>query len=141
MAEFLEVTAAWEGGYRSLVSARGHEIQVDEPESAGGQNSGHDADRGALRGRGELLLPGAWRTWPASASLELPGLRVTARAERAGSELRYGRLVVEAGADVPDERLAKLIEPARRCCWVSNTLAGELELEYRYTPVDARSPE
>lgn len=140
MADFLEVTAAWEGGYRSLVSARGHEIQIDEPESAGGQNTGlmpTEVLCAAVAGCYCLALAHV----AAKRSLELPGLRVTARAERAGSELRYGRLVVEARADVPNERLAGLIEPARRCCWVSNTLAGELELEYRYTPVDARSPE
>jgi hypothetical protein len=39
---------------------------------------------------------------------------------------------------VPDERLAPLIEPARRVCWVSNTLAGELELEYGYAPAMGR---
>jgi putative redox protein len=140
VAEFLEVTATWEGGYRSLVSARGHEIEVDEPESAGGQDTGlmpTEVLCAAVASCYCLALAHV----AGKRELELPGLRVTARAERAGSELRYGRLVVEAGADVPDDRLAKLIEPARRCCWVSNTLAGELELEYRYTPVDARSPE
>jgi uncharacterized OsmC-like protein len=138
MADFLEVTATWRGGYRSLVSARGHEIPVDEPESAGGANTGMMPT--------EVLCAAVASCYclalahvAGKRSLELPGLRVTARAERAGSELRYGRLVVEASADVPDERLAALIEPARRCCWVSNTLAGQLELEYRYTPVDARS--
>jgi uncharacterized OsmC-like protein len=140
MADFLEVTATWEGGYRSLVDARGHEIPVDEPESAGGQDTGMMPTEvlcAAVASCYCLALG-----WAASKrSLELPGLRVTAKAERAGTELRYGRLVVEASADVPDERIASLMEPARRCCWVSNTLAGGLELEYRYTPVDARSPE
>ncbi|MET0836003.1 MAG: hypothetical protein ABWY97_04415, partial [Thermoleophilaceae bacterium] len=40
MAEFLEVNAAWQGGFRTLVDARGHEFTVDEPESAGGGNLG-----------------------------------------------------------------------------------------------------
>lgn len=140
MAELLEVTAEWRGGYQSLVNARGHELSVDEPESAGGGDTGMMPT--------EVLCAAVASCYclalahvAAKRSLELPGLSVTARAERAGSELRYGRLVVEARADVPDERLAPLIEPARRCCWVSNTLAGGLELEYRYTPVEARSPE
>lgn len=62
---------------------------------------------------------------------ELPGLEVTARAERAGTELRYGRIVVEVEADVPRAELESLIEPARRVCWVSNTLAAGTELSYR----------
>jgi putative redox protein len=140
VAEFLEVCAAWEGGYRSQVAARGHEIPVDEPESAGGANAGMmptEVFCAAVASCYCLALAHV----AAKRSLDLPGLCVTVRAERAGRELRYGRLLVKARADVPDERIASLIEPARRVCWVSNTLAGELELEYGYTPVEVRSPE
>jgi putative redox protein len=132
VAEFLEVRAAWRGGYESLVDARGHKIPVDEPETAGGTNAGMmptEVFCAAVASCYCLALAHV----AAKRSLELPGLSVTVRAERAGSELRYGRLVVRARADVPDERLAALIEPARRVCWVSNTLAGELALEYGYT--------
>ena len=135
MAEFLEVTAAWQGAYQSLVNARGHEFPVDEPESAGGADVGMmptEVFCAAVASCYCLALAHV----AAKRSLELPGLNVTVRAERAGSELRYGRLVVRARADVPDGRLAALIEPARRVCWVSNTLAGELALEYGYTPAD-----
>jgi putative redox protein len=135
MAEFLEVTAAWQGGYQSLVNARGHEVSVDEPETAGGTNAGMmptEVFCAAVASCYCLALAHV----AAKRSLDLPGLSVTVRAERAGSELRYGRLVVQARADVPDELLAGLIEPARRVCWVSNTLAGELALEYGYTPAN-----
>jgi putative redox protein len=140
VAERLEVTATWLGGYQSLVGARGHEIAIDEPEHAGGGNTGMmptEVFCAAVASCYCLALAHVAR----KRSLELPGLAVTARAERAGTELRYGRLVVDAKADVPDETLAALIEPARRCCWVSNTLSRGLELEYRYTSVDARSPQ
>jgi putative redox protein len=135
VAEFLEVSAAWRGGYESLVDARGHKIPVDEPETAGGTNAGMmptEVFCAAVASCYCLALAHV----AAKRSLELPGLSVTVRAERAGSELRYGRLVVRARADVPDERLAALIEPARRVCWVSNTLAGELALDYGYTTAD-----
>jgi putative redox protein len=133
VAEFLEVRAAWRGGYESLVDARGHKIPVDEPETAGGTNAGMmptEVFCAAVASCYCLALAHV----AAKRSLDLPGLSVTVRAERAGSELRYGRLLVRARADVPDERLAALIEPARRVCWVSNTLAGELALEYGYAP-------
>jgi putative redox protein len=133
MAEFLEVTATWQGGYQSLVNARGHEIPVDEPERAGGANLGMmptEVFCAAVASCYCLALAHV----AAKRSLELPGLNVIVRAERAGRELRYGRLVVRARADVPDEQLAALIEPARRVCWVSNTLAGDLALEYGYMP-------
>jgi putative redox protein len=139
VAEFLEVSAAWRGGYESLVDARGHKIPVDEPETAGGTNAGMmptEVFCAAVASCYCLALAHV----AAKRSLDLPGLNVTVRAERAGSELRYGRLVVRARADVPDERLAALIEPARRVCWVSNTLAGELALEYGYAPAEGARP-
>jgi putative redox protein len=139
VAEFLEVSAAWRGGYESLVDARGHKIPVDEPETAGGTNAGMmptEVFCAAVASCYCLALAHV----AAKRSLDLPGLSVTVRAERAGSELRYGRLVVRARADVPDERLAALIEPARRVCWVSNTLAGELALEYGYAPAEGARP-
>jgi putative redox protein len=135
MAEFLEVTATWQGGYQSLVNARGHEIPVDEPERAGGANLGMmptEVFCAAVASCYCLALAHV----AAKRSMELPGLNVIVRAERAGRELRYGRLVVRARADVPDEQLAALIEPARRVCWVSNTLAGDLALEYGYLPAN-----
>jgi glycosyltransferase-like protein len=137
MAEFLEVSAAWQGGYRTVVDARGHEFTVDEPESAGGGNTGMMPTEVFLASVASCYCL-ALAFAASKRSLELPGLEVTVRAERAGTELRYRRLAVEAKADVPDERLAGLIDPARRVCWVSNTLAGELELDYGYTSVDAR---
>jgi organic hydroperoxide reductase OsmC/OhrA len=70
---------------------------------------------------------------------ELPGLRVVVRTTRAGRELRYRRFDVEAQAEVSGEELAALIEPARRVCWVSNTLAHGVDLSYGYTSVDART--
>ena len=70
---------------------------------------------------------------------ELPGLQVAVRPERPGRELRIERFEIEARAEVPEEELAALIEPARRVCWVSNTLAHGVELSYGYTSVDART--
>jgi putative redox protein len=140
VAESLEVTAVWQGGYHTLVDARGHVIPVDEPESAGGTDAGMMPTEVLCSAVASCYCM-ALAHVAAKRSLELPGLEVTVRAERAGRELRYARFSVQARADVPDERLATLIEPARRVCWVSNTLAGELELEYGYTSVEVRSPE
>ena len=64
----------------------------------------------------------------------MPDLEVTVRSARAGRELRYARLVVECSAAVEDEVLDRLIERARPFCWVSNTLAAGVEVEYRRLP-------
>jgi putative redox protein len=139
VADGLEVSAAWVRGYETRVDARGHELSTDEPTAAGA------ADAGMMPT--ELLcaaLASCFCTALAFAAgkrgTELPGLRVVVRTERVGRELRYGRFEIEAQAEAPGERLAALIEPARRLCWVSNTLAGGVELSYRYTSVDERSP-
>jgi uncharacterized OsmC-like protein len=132
MAERLEVVASWRGGYASLVRARTHEVWIDEPVSAGGDDRGMMPTElfcAALASCFCLALAHAAR----KREVELPGLRVVVRAERAGSELRYGRFVIEATADAAPECLAGLMEPARRVCWISNTLGAGAEYEYRQT--------
>ena len=62
--------------------------------------------------------------------VELPGLAVDVEAERAGRELRYGRMTVTARADVP-ARARHAVDARQRLCWVSNTFAAPPEIEYR----------
>jgi putative redox protein len=135
----LEVTAEWLGGYKSCVQARSHEITIDEPASSGGEDEGimpTEAFCASLASCFCLALAHVAR----KRDRELPGLRVVVRAERPGSELRYERFEIEAQAEVPEEELSRLIEPARRVCWVSNTLSHGVELEYRYTSVEGHTP-
>jgi putative redox protein len=138
VSEGLEVTATWVKGFQARVQARGHEITIDEPESDGG------ADAGAMPT--ELLCASiascfclALAFTAGKRGRELPGLRVVVRSNRAGREPRYSRFDIDVRAEVPDEELAALIEPARRVCWVSNTLAHGVELSYGYTSVEGRT--
>ena len=137
MADHLEVSATWAGGYECRVRARTHEITIDEPAEHGG-------DRGMMPT--EALCAAIASCYALALAhvagkrgLELPGLEVVVRAYRPGRELRYERFEVVARADVADELLGGLIEPARRFCWVSNTLATGVQLEYSYTSVDDRT--
>jgi uncharacterized OsmC-like protein len=139
VAASLEVSATWKGGYESLVEARGHEVTIDEPAHSGGSDHGMmptEAFCAALASCFCLALGHA----AGKRGRELPGLRVVVRAYRAGRELRYERFEIEAQADIYAEELGALMEPARRVCWVSNTLAQGVELDYRYTSVDGRTP-
>jgi uncharacterized OsmC-like protein len=130
MADVLEVQASWEGGYAVGVQARGHAMTVDEPPEAGGEDGGMMPTEVFLASLASCFcLALAWRA--GRDGIELPGLRVQGRAERAGRELRYGRIVLTASADVPGDRLADLVERSRRLCWVSNTLAAPPAVEYR----------
>ena len=133
MAEGLEVTATFRGGFRADVEARGHTVAVDEPVDSGGGDEGFMPTElfcAALASCFCLAIGHVAR----KRSLDVPDLRVTVRSERAGRELRYARLVVECSAAVEDEVLDRLIERARPFCWVSNTLAAGVEVEYRRLP-------
>jgi len=129
MSEGLEVTARWRGGYRADVEARGHRVAVDEPADHGGGDEGFMPTElfcAALASCFCLAIGHVAR----KRSIDVPALLVRVRSERAGRELRYGRLIVACAADVEDAVLDMLIERARPFCWVSNTLAAGVEVEY-----------
>jgi uncharacterized OsmC-like protein len=132
MAGGLEVTATWRGGYAADVRARGHEIRIDEPPSSGGSDEGMMPTELFCAAMASCFCLALGHV-AGKRELELPGLQVTVRAERPGRELRYSRFVVESSADVADDVLAGLIERARPMCWVSNTLAAGVEVEYGHT--------
>jgi uncharacterized OsmC-like protein len=137
MADGLEVRATWRGGYAADVRARDHAVRVDEPPSSGGEDTGMMPTElfcAALASCFCLAVGHA----AGKRDLEVPGLWVTVRAERAGRELRYARFVVETAADVDDDVLARLVERARPLCWVSNTLAAGVEVEYVRIERDTR---
>ena len=120
------------------METRGHVIAVDEPVEDGGTNAGvMPTELVAASIASCFCLALAFAA--GKRGRELPGLEVGVRRVRAGRELRYERFEVEARAEVPEEELAALMEPARRVCWVSNTLAHGVELSYGYTSVDART--
>lgn len=138
MGDGLEVCATWIGGYESRVHARGHEIPVDEPGSAGGRDRGMMPTEVFCASIASCFCL-ALAHVAGKRGRELPELRVVVRAERPGHELRYSRFEIEAQANVPDEELAALLEPARRVCWVSNTLAHGVELSYHSTSVEGHT--
>src|SRR5947199_8057214 len=127
MAPSLEVSATWLGGYESVVQARGHELTIDEPEHAGGRDHGMMPTEAFCASIASCFCLAIAHV-AAKRGHDLPGLRVVVRAQRAGRELRYDRFEIEAQADVDASELGALIEPARRVCWVSNTLAAGVEL-------------
>jgi uncharacterized OsmC-like protein len=129
MSESIEATAVWRGGWATDVTARGHPVRIDEPRDAGGQDSGMMPTElfcAALASCFCMAVAYAAR----KREVEAPGLRVVVRADRAGKELRYERLVVETSAELDDETLGPLVERARSFCWISNTLATGVSLEY-----------
>jgi putative redox protein len=138
VSEDFVVTATWLRGFQARVRTRGHEIAVDEPEAEGGNDAGvMPTDLLAASIASCFCLALAFTA--GKRGRELPGLQVVVRRVRAGRELRYERFEIDARAEVPEDELAALMEPARRVCWISNTLAHGVELSYGYTSVDART--
>jgi putative redox protein len=130
MADALEVTATWRGGYEATVSARGHEVTIDEPETAGGSDAGPMPTEALAISIASCFCLAVAHVARRD-GYAISDLNVHARAERAGRELRYGRIVVTTSATVDGADLETLVERARRVCWVSNTLAKPPALEYR----------
>jgi putative redox protein len=132
--EALEVVATWKGGYEAAVQARDHWVTIDEPAGSGGNDAGPMPTEALC-----IAIASCFCLAVAHVArrdgVEVADLRVHARAERAGRELRYGRIVVTTTAAVDDGALETLVERARRVCWVSNTLAESPALEYRSTEV------
>jgi putative redox protein len=138
VSDAAEVTATWLRGFEARVETRGHVIAVDEPLEDGGTDAGvMPTDLLAASIASCFCLALAFAA--GKRGRELPGLQVAVRRFRAGRELRIERFEIEARAEVPEDELAALMEPARRVCWVSNTLAHGVELSYGYTSVDART--
>ena len=135
MADALEVTATWDGGYAATVHAREHTIAVDEPAYAGGGDGGAMPTEVFMAALASCFCLAIAHVARRDGIDEPADLEVDVRAERAGRELRYGSIVVTAKAAVPAEVLQLLVTRARRVCWVSNTLASPPAVEYRSTEV------
>lgn len=137
MAEGVGARAVHLGGWATDVTMRDHTVRVDEPASDGGGDTGPmptELLAGSLASC--FCLAMAWVA--RKRDIDLPGLAVSVRAERAGREPRYGRLVVETSCALPLAQWEHLVPRAARVCWVSNTMTGAVDVEYRAIEVDGR---
>ena len=123
-------TAVWRGGWRCDVQAGGFALVADEPTSAGGTGLGPmptDLLLASLSSCYALALAWAAR----KRGFELPDLEVTATGTYEGPRFAAVELTVTTSLD-PD-LLTPLLEPARRVCYVSNTLARTPQLTVSVT--------
>ena len=129
----LEITASWEGGHRCRVPIRGFEVLVDEPTESGGTNTGPKPTELLLASLGAcfaLAVVHAARKH----GRELADVSVRVRGEYQGA--RFARIIVEARSSQP-ELVRSVLDRAIRTCYVSNTMTGEPEIEYRVEPAPA----
>jgi len=121
------VDARWEGGMKSAVQAGDFEIIVDEPESAGGTDSGPQPT--------DLFLASIASCFTLSVAhaankrgIELPGLRVRVVGTYEG--LKFTRVDLRILSDGPPAVLEELLPDAQRVCYVTNTLRQATELRF-----------
>lgn len=122
----LSVEATWEGGYRCTVSTRQFRIRIDEPEDAGGGDTGPQPSEvflASLAGCFTLALYHAAK----KRDLELPDITVTATGTYEGPG--FAHLAVDVKSSADRAVLEPLIEPAKRVCYVSNTLRNVSDVE------------
>lgn len=122
----LSVESTWEGGYRCTVSTRQFRIRIDEPESAGGGDTGPQPSEvflASLAGCFTLALYHVAK----KRDLELPDITVTATGTYQGPG--FARLAVDVKSSADPAVLEPLIEPAKRVCYVSNTLRNVSDVE------------
>jgi putative redox protein len=112
--------ARWRGGWRCDVDTGGFAFVVDEPPEAGGEGLGPmptDLFLASLSSCYALALAWAAR----KRGFELPDLEVRATGTYQGQ--RFSTIELVVATSLSDDLLTPLIEPARRVCYVSNTVA------------------
>jgi putative redox protein len=129
----LEITASWEGGHRCRALIRGFEVLVDEPTASGGTDTGPKPTELLLASLGACFAMAVTHA-ARKRGRELADLSVRVRGEYQGA--RFAHIIVEARSSQP-ELVRSVLDRAIRTCYVSNTITGEPEIEYRVEPASA----
>ncbi|HEU0286189.1 MAG TPA: OsmC family protein [Nocardioidaceae bacterium] len=115
----------WDGGMRAVTDVGRFSVVVDEPESAGGTDTGPQPTDLLLASITSCMaLSIAWVA--KKRGIELSGLEVTGVATYKG--LRFDRVAISVSSDTPRDVVEELIPDAERLCYVSNTLRHQPEL-------------
>ncbi|MFD1935707.1 MULTISPECIES: OsmC family protein [Nonomuraea] len=124
------VGARWRGGYRVTVTAGGFRLPVDEPESAGGTDTGPqptDYLLAAIASCFALALVHSARKRgeePAAVEVSVTGTY---------DGPRYSEIAIEIVSTLTGEQAERLIEAAQRVCYVTNTLREPPRITFRHT--------
>lgn len=123
-------TAEWRGGFACDISGRGFTFRADEPPSVGGGDSGPMPTEFVAIGLASCLCL-AIAFAARKRDIDPGEIAVDVTPHRAGSEPRHGRYEVAVRGSLDQATLERLLESAKRVCWVSNTLRTAPEFTYR----------
>jgi putative redox protein len=124
------VTGVWQGGYRCEVAAGHHRIVIDEPESAGGGDTGPQPTDVFLASLSSCFTLAVYHV------AKKRGIRVNAldvKVTGTYEGLAFRDLLVEVHLDADTDQADMLIERAKAVCYVSNTLIKGPTLTVRRT--------
>lgn len=125
-------TAEWRGGLACDINGRGFTFRADEPESVGGTNTGPMPTEFLAMGLASCFCLAV--AYSAEKRDIDPGeISVQVTPERAGREPRYGHYEIAVSGSLDQETLERLVDSAKRFCWVSNTLQTAPDFSYRVT--------
>lgn len=126
------VTGAWQGGYRCEVTAGRHRIVVDEPESAGGTDTGPQPTDVFLASLSSCFTLAVYHV-AKKRSITINALDVKVTGTYDG--LAFRDLLVEVALDAGTDPTTTdmLLERAKAVCYVSNTLLKGPALTVRRT--------
>lgn len=131
------VDARWQGGMQAVVRAGRFDIVVDEPRSAGGEDTGPqptDMFLASIASCFALAMAFAARR----VGLELPGLAVRVSGTYDGP--RFSRVDVEVRCSAPAAVVEELLPEAQRVCYVTNTLREVPQLHFYLAGTPAQTP-
>ncbi|MGH3454720.1 MAG: OsmC family protein [Nocardioidaceae bacterium] len=119
------VHTEWTGGMRAVTQVGKFEVVVDEPEKAGGTDTGPQPTDLLLASISSCMAL-AIAFVARKRGIELDGLEVTGVGVYKG--LRFDRVSLSVASETPNDILDELIPEAERLCYVSNTLRHQPEL-------------
>ncbi|HEX2052180.1 MAG TPA: OsmC family protein [Actinomycetota bacterium] len=122
------LTTYWEGGYRCRIPVRGFEIIADEPLDEGGTDTGPAPTDLLLAALGSCFAMAIYHA-AKKRNVQLTDLQVRTTGTYEG--LRYSDIKVEIISNHDPDELELFVERAKTWCYVSNTLRGDVNLEYR----------
>ncbi|MGH9041695.1 MAG: OsmC family protein [Acidimicrobiia bacterium] len=120
------MAATWEGGYRASMDVRGHKLVADEPESAGGGDTGPQPSEFLLAALASCFTLAIYHV-ARKRDIELDDLSVTATGTYEGPKFAHLSLTVTSAT--ARDVLGPLVERAKGVCYVSNTLRAVSDVE------------
>ena len=115
------VTGMWQGGYRCEVAAGRHRIVVDEPESAGGSDTGPQPTDVFLASLSSCFTLAVYHV-AKKRGITINALDVKVTGAYEGLAFRDLLVEVHLDADTDTRTADMLLERAKAVCYVSNTL-------------------